>query len=59
MVTKFLATLVAVYGFYINPIGWKLAGFIWIYALVAFVITDFLKVRFYRVLDHRGLIFHR
>lgn len=59
VVTKFLATLVAVYGFYITPIGWKLAGFIWIYALVAFVITDFLKVRFYRVLDHRGLIFHR
>jgi H+-transporting ATPase len=57
--TKFLATLVVVYGFYISPIGWKLAGIVWLYALVAFVITDVIKVRLYSLLDHSGLIFHR
>ncbi|WP_338041695.1 plasma-membrane proton-efflux P-type ATPase [Methanosarcina barkeri] len=53
VVTKVLATLVAVYGFYISPIGWKLAGFIWIYALAAFVITDFMKVKLYEIMDRR------
>ena len=54
VVTKVLATLVAVYGFYISPIGWKLAGFVWIYALAAFVLTDFLKVQYYKIMDRRG-----
>lgn len=53
--TKLLATLVAVYGFYITPIGWKLALFVWGYAIAAFVVTDFLKVQFYHVLDHEGI----
>ncbi|MDK2825305.1 H+-transporting ATPase [Methanolobus vulcani] len=57
--TKFLATLVVVYGFYISPIGWKLAGIVWLYALVAFVITDLIKVRLYHLLDHKGIIFQR
>ena len=57
--TKLLATLVVVYGFYISPIGWKLAGIVWVYALVAFVITDVIKVRLYDLLDHSDLIFHR
>jgi H+-transporting ATPase len=57
--TKALATLVVVYGWYVFPIGWKLALFVWAYALVAFVVTDFLKVRFYKLLDHEGLKFHR
>ena len=57
--TKFLATLVVVYGFYISPIGWKLAGIVWLYAVVAFVITDVIKVRLYKLLDHSGLVFSR
>jgi H+-transporting ATPase len=59
VVTKILATFVAVYGWYVAPIGWKLALFVWGYALVAFVITDFLKVRLSKVFEHTGLIFHR
>ncbi|MDY6795157.1 MAG: plasma-membrane proton-efflux P-type ATPase [Actinomycetota bacterium] len=59
VVTKIIATFIVVYGWLVTPIGWKLAGFVWVYALVAFVITDFLKVRFYKVLDHTGIIFHR
>jgi H+-transporting ATPase len=52
--TKVLATLVVVYGWFVSPIGWQLAGFVWAYALAAFVLTDFLKVGFYRLLDHRA-----
>jgi H+-transporting ATPase len=59
VVTKVLATFVVVYGWYVAPIGWKLAMFVWGYALVAFVITDFLKVRLSKVFEHTGLIFHR
>ncbi len=59
VITKVFATLVAVYGWYVAPIGWKLAMFVWGYALVAFVITDFLKVRLRRVFEHTGIIFHR
>jgi H+-transporting ATPase len=59
VITKFLATLIAVYGWYVAPIGWKLAIFVWGYALAAFVLTDFLKVRLTKVFEHTGLIFHR
>jgi H+-transporting ATPase len=59
VVTKILATLVAVYGWYIAPISWRLALYVWGYALAAFLITDFLKVLFYKLLDHRGIRFSR
>jgi H+-transporting ATPase len=59
LVTKVFATLVAVYGWYVAPIGWKIAIFVWGYALIAFVITDFLKVRLRMVFEHTGIIFHR
>ena len=59
VITKLLATLVVVYGLFVAPIGWALAGFIWAYALIAFVVTDFLKVYFYKLLDHTNLVFHR
>ncbi len=53
VVTKIMATLVVVYGVFVSPIGWGLAGFVWAYALAAFVITDFIKVWFYKRLDRR------
>jgi H+-transporting ATPase len=59
VVTKVFATLVAVYGWYVAPISWKLAIFVWGYALLSFIITDFLKVRLRRVFEHTGIIFHR
>ncbi|MGD8413783.1 MAG: HAD-IC family P-type ATPase, partial [Candidatus Latescibacterota bacterium] len=59
VITKVLATLFVVYGWWVAPIGWTLAGYVWGYALVAFVITDFLKVRFLRLLDHADIRFHR
>ncbi len=51
--TKVVATLIAVYGLLLPAIGWNLALFVWGYALVWFVIQDFLKVRFYHLLDRR------
>lgn len=59
VVTKLLATLLAVYGWYVTPIGWKLAGLVWGYAIIELIVTDFLKVRFYRLLDHEGIIFSK
>jgi len=58
-ITQAVATLIAVYGFSMNPIGWKLAGFVWGYALVFFIVNDFVKVRLYRLINHGNLIFHR
>jgi H+-transporting ATPase len=56
--TKLFATVLAVYGLFMAPIGWGLAAFIWVYALVWFVVTDYLKVYYYKVkfLDHVGII---
>lgn len=58
-ITKLAATVVVVYGWYVAPLGWELAGFVWGYALLAFLVTDFAKTRIYRVLDHAGLQFRR
>ena len=57
VITKILATIVAVYGWFITPISWKLALMVWGYALMAFLITDFLKVRIYNLLDHKNIVF--
>jgi len=57
--TQLVATLITVYGILLPAMGWGLAIFIWSYALTFFVITDFLKVRLYKLLDHRGIMFHR
>jgi H+-transporting ATPase len=59
VLTKILATLVAVYGWFITPISWNLALLVWGYALAAFLFTDFLKVKIYNLLDHENIKFHR
>jgi H+-transporting ATPase len=59
VLTKVLATLVAVYGWYVTPITWPLAGIIWVYCLGSFVIIDLMKVGFYKVLDHADIRFAR
>ncbi len=46
-----IATLVAVYGFLMTPLGWGLALAVWGYALVWFLITDRVKLLAYRVFD--------
>jgi H+-transporting ATPase len=51
IITKVAATFFAVYGIFIAPIGWANAGIVWAYAIVAFVITDLIKVYFYRTFN--------
>jgi len=46
--TQFVATLIVVYGVFMAPIGWALALVIWAYAMLWFLITDAIKVLFYR-----------
>ena len=55
VITQSIATLIVVYGILLPAIGWGFAAFIWSYALIAFVITDFIKVYFYRLLSHEGV----
>ena len=53
--TQVLATIVAVYGLLMSPIGWVLAGVVWGYALLMFVVTDFLKIRYFRLMENGGI----
>ena len=56
--TQLTATLITVYGVLLPAMGWGLALFVWGYAFLLFIITDFMKVYFYRILDHSGIKFH-
>jgi H+-transporting ATPase len=58
LVTQLIATLITVYGFLLPAMGWGLALLVWGYALALFVITDFIKVRLYKLLNHSGIRFH-
>ncbi len=49
--SELLATLLAVYGVFMTPIGWGRALFVWGYALVWFLATDRVKLLAYRILD--------
>ena len=49
--TQTIATLIAVYGLFMTPIGWKLAGLVWGYAIVWALLTDRVKLLGYRFLD--------
>ena len=49
--TQVVATLIAVYGLFMTPLGWGWAFFVWGYALVWFLVNDRLKLLAYRVFD--------
>jgi len=49
--TQILATLIAVYGVLMPPLGWRLALLVWGYALAWFPLADEVKVAAYRALD--------
>ena len=49
--TQIVATLIAVYGLFMTPLGWGWAGFVWGYALVWFLVNDRVKLLAYRVFD--------
>jgi len=49
--TQLIATFIAVYGFFMTPLGWGWAFFVWGYALAWFLISDLLKLLAYRMID--------
>ena len=51
--TQIIATLIAVYGLFMTPLGWGWAGFVWGYALVWFLINDRIKLLAYKIIDRK------
>jgi len=49
--TQIVATLVAVYGLFMPPIGWGWAALVWGYSLGWFLVNDRVKLLAYRVFD--------
>ena len=52
--TQIVATLIAGFGIFMTPLGWRFAALVWGYALVWFVVTDRVKLFGYRFLDPSG-----
>jgi len=59
--TQIAATLIAVYGLLMTPLGWTYAGLVWGYALIMFLVQDRVKLLGYRILgeQHAGLVIKR
>ena len=51
LVTQIVATMFAVYGFLMKPLGWGWALFVWGYALAWFLVNDRVKLLAYRIFD--------
>ncbi len=49
--TQAVATLIAVYGVFMTPLGWGWALFVWGYALAWFLVNDRIKLLAYHILD--------
>jgi H+-transporting ATPase len=52
-ITQLIATTLAALGILMAPIGWALAGFIWVFALGAFVGNNYIKRGTINWLNHR------
>jgi H+-transporting ATPase len=53
LTTQAIATLIAVYGLFMTPIGWLSAAAVWGYALAWFLVNDRIKLLTYKFLDMR------
>ena len=49
--TQALATLIAVYGVFMASLGWGWALFVWVYAILWFLVSDRVKLLAYRLFD--------
>jgi H+-transporting ATPase len=56
--TQIVATLIAVYGLLMTPLGWTYAGLVWGYALIMFLIQDRVKLFGYSIFgeQHSGFL---
>jgi H+-transporting ATPase len=52
--TQTIATLIAVYGLFMTPLGWGWAGFVWAYAIAWALLNDRVKLLAYRIFDPTG-----
>ena len=52
--TQVIATLIAVYGLFMTPLGWTLAGIVWAYAIAWFFINDRVKLLAYKIFDRQN-----
>jgi len=55
ILTDIFATLLVVFGWFLTPIGWQLAAFVWIYSLGAFIIEDYLKIFYNKYMENGGM----
>jgi len=53
--TQTIATLIAVYGLFMTPLGWGWAGFVWAYAIAWALLNDRVKLFAYRIFDPAGV----
>ena len=51
--TEIVATLFAVYGWFVTPIGWGWAGIVWAYAIFWFFVNDQVKIWVYKILRRK------
>jgi H+-transporting ATPase len=49
--TQIIATMIAVFGVFMAPLGWKWAGFVWVYALLWALVNDRVKLLAYKIFD--------
>ena len=56
--TQIVATLIAVFGLFMSPISWGLAGLVWGYSLLSFLLQDRVKLLALRLLgkDYTGIL---
>ena len=52
--TRIIGTLLAVYGIFMEAIGWEYAVYIWIYATFWFFLNDFIKIITYKIIRKNG-----
>ncbi len=50
-----LGTMIGVYGWWVQPIGWEYAGFLWAYAIAWGVFNDMVKKGTFALLRRKGL----
>ncbi len=56
ILTKIVATLFVVYGWFVAPIGWKYALLVWVYAIAWAIVNDFIKVWTYKLIQKDKII---
>jgi len=59
IITRLLASGLALAGWFMSPISWQLILFVWGWSIMEMLLTDPMKVCVYRLLDHRCLLVHR